>query len=94
MDTLIDKVAKAQEPDGYLYTARTIDPEHPHKWPGSKRWEKEAELSHELYNAGHLYEAAVAHYQATGKTNLLNIALKNADLVCSVKDVQLYTGSD
>ncbi|RYY16499.1 MAG: glycoside hydrolase family 127 protein, partial [Cytophagaceae bacterium] len=44
----------------------------------------ERELSHELYNAGHLYEAAVAHYQATGKKTLLNIALKNADLVCSV----------
>ncbi len=42
------------------------------------------ELSHELYNAGHLYEAAYAHYYATGKKNLLNIALKNADLVCSV----------
>src|SRR4029450_5284700 len=40
--------------------------------------------SHELYNAGHLYEAAYAHYYATGKKNLLNIALKNADLVCSV----------
>ena len=41
-------------------------------------------MSHELYNAGHLYEAAVAHYMATGKKTLLNIALKNADLVCSV----------
>ena len=41
-------------------------------------------MSHELYNAGHLYEAAVAHYMATGKRTLLNIALKNADLVCSV----------
>ncbi|MDH7463090.1 glycoside hydrolase family 127 protein [Chitinophagaceae bacterium 26-R-25] len=84
LDTLIDKIAKAQEPDGYLYTARTIDPVHPHAWAGQERWVKEAELSHELYNAGHLYEAAVAHYQATGKKNLLNIALKNADLICSV----------
>ncbi len=41
-------------------------------------------MSHELYNSGHLYEAAVAHYEATGKKTLLNIALKNADLVCSV----------
>ncbi|HEV8512810.1 MAG TPA: beta-L-arabinofuranosidase domain-containing protein, partial [Cyclobacteriaceae bacterium] len=47
------------------------------------RWEKERELSHELYNSGHLYEAAAAHYHATGKKNLLDIALKNADLVCS-----------
>jgi uncharacterized protein len=84
MDSLIDKVAKAQEPDGYLYTARTIDPAHPHEWSGMKRWEKEREMSHELYNAGHLYEAAAAHFAATGKRNLLNIALKNANLVCSV----------
>lgn len=84
IDSLIVKIAKAQEPDGYLYTARTIDPLHPHAWAGKERWEKERELSHELYNSGHLYEAAAAHYYATGKNNLLNIALKNADLVCSV----------
>ena len=84
VDALIKKVAAAQEPDGYLYTARTIDPAHPHAWAGKERWEKERELSHELYNSGHLYEAAVAHYQATGQKNFLNIALKNADLVCSV----------
>ena len=84
IDTLIDKIAKAQEPDGYLYTARTIDPQQPHKWAGMNRWEKERELSHELYNSGHLYEAAAAHYAVTGKRNLLDIALKNADLVCSV----------
>jgi uncharacterized protein len=84
IDTLITKISNAQEPDGYLYTARTIDPVHPHAWAGKKRWEKERELSHELYNAGHLYEAAAAHYYATGKKSLLNIALKNADLVCSV----------
>ena len=84
IDSLIQIIAKAQEPDGYLYTARTIDPLHPHKWAGKNRWEKERELSHELYNAGHLYEAAVAHFAATGKKSLLNIAIKNADLVCSV----------
>ena len=84
LDVLIAKVGKAQEPDGYLYTARTIDPAHPHPWAGPERWVNEREMSHELYNAGHLYEAAVAHYQATGKRTLLNIALKNADLVCSV----------
>lgn len=84
LDSLIDKVAKAQEPDGYLYTARTINPAEPHAWAGKERWEKERELSHELYNSGHLYEAAAAHYYATGKKNLLNIALKNADLVCTV----------
>ena len=84
VDSLITIIAKAQEPDGYLYTARTIDPGHVGSWVGKERWEKERELSHELYNAGHLYEAAVAHYLATKKTSLLNIALKNADLVCSV----------
>jgi DUF1680 family protein len=84
IDSLITIIGKAQEPDGYLYTARTIDPEHPHSWAGKERWEKERELSHELYNAGHLYEAAAAHYLATGEKNLLNIALKNANLVCSV----------
>ncbi|WP_460547731.1 glycoside hydrolase family 127 protein [Hymenobacter daeguensis] len=83
VDLLIAKVSAAQEPDGYLYTARTIDPAHPHAWAGKERWEKERELSHELYNSGHLYEAAVAHYQATGQKNFLNIALKNADLVCA-----------
>jgi len=84
VDSLIAIVAKAQEPDGYLYTARTIDPTKPHAWAGKERWEKEREMSHELYNAGHLYEAAAAHFLATKKRNLLDIALKNADLVCSV----------
>jgi DUF1680 family protein len=84
MDTLIMKIGNAQEPDGYLYTARTINPSAPHSWAGKERWERERELSHELYNSGHLYEAAAAHYQATGKKSLLNIALRNADLVCAV----------
>lgn len=84
IDSLISIIGAAQEPDGYLYTARTIDPTHPHSWSGDKRWIKERDNSHELYNSGHLYEAAAAHYYATGKRNLLNIALKNADLVCSV----------
>lgn len=84
IDTLITKIKNAQEPDGYLYTARTINPNMPHEWSGKQRWEKERELSHELYNSGHLYEAAFAHYHATGKKTLLDVALKNADLVCSV----------
>ena len=84
IDSLITIIGKAQEPDGYLYTARTINPNDVGPWVGKHRWEKERELSHELYNAGHLYEAAAAHYLATGEKNLLNIALKNADLVCSV----------
>jgi len=81
VDGLIAKIAAAQEPDGYIYTTRTIDPLHPHQWAGTKRWELETVLSHELYNLGHLYEAAAAHYQATGKRNLLDIALKSAALL-------------
>jgi DUF1680 family protein len=81
LDDLIVKIAAAQEPDGYLYTARTIDPTGRVDFFGPVRWSKLVG-SHELYNAGHLYEAAVAHFQATGKRSLLNVALKNADMVC------------
>lgn len=81
VDDLIAKIAAAQEPDGYLYTTRAIDPKHPHPWAGPERWVLEKDDSHELYNLGHLYEAAVAHYQATGKRNLLDVALRTADLL-------------
>lgn len=81
VDSMIEKIGAAQEKDGYLYTTRTIDPEHPHPWAGKERWELERDDSHELYNLGHLYEAAVAHYQATGKRTLLDIAIKSADLL-------------
>ncbi len=83
LDSLIYKIAEAQEEDGYLYTIRTIMGDDSHEWIG-KRWEKVNELSHELYNLGHLYEAAVAHYQATGKRNLLDVAIKSAELVDSI----------
>ncbi|HVW15219.1 MAG TPA: glycoside hydrolase family 127 protein [Mucilaginibacter sp.] len=81
LDSLINIVGKAQEPDGYLYTARSIDPLHPGPWAGPERWVNEQKMSHELYDCGHLYEAAAAHYLATGERNLLNIALKNANLL-------------
>ncbi len=81
IDTLINIIGAAQEKDGYLYTFRTVNAKKPHEWIGSKRWENEEILSHELYDVGHLYEAAAAHYQATGKRTLLNIAIKNADLL-------------
>jgi uncharacterized protein len=81
VDSLIERIAAAQEEDGYLYTTRTIDPVNPHKWAGKERWELERDDSHELYNLGHLYEAAVAHYQATGKRTLLDIAIRTADLL-------------
>jgi DUF1680 family protein len=81
VDSLITIIGDAQEEDGYLFTFRTINPAKPHDWVGTKRWEKVEDLSHELYNSGHLFEAAVAHYQATGKKSLLNIATENADLL-------------
>jgi DUF1680 family protein len=84
LDKTILLIASAQEPDGYLYTARAIDPQHPHPWSGDRRWVNEEEQSHELYDAGHLFEAAAAHYQATGETNLLHVATKEADLLCQV----------
>ena len=82
IDSVLVIVAAAQEPDGYLYTSRTMNPKHPHEWAGSKRWEKVEELSHEFYNLGHMVEGAIAHYQATGKRNFLDIAIKYADCVC------------
>lgn len=81
LDALIFYIANAQEPDGYLFTNRTINPHKLHKFVGEKRWEKESDSSHELYNSGHLIEAAVAHYAATKKRSLLDIAIKNADLL-------------
>ncbi|RAV29566.1 glycoside hydrolase family 127 protein [Sinomicrobium soli] len=84
LDSLIRIVGTGQEKDGYLTTWRTIDPGKPTadwvKVVEGKRWES-LDMSHELYNAGHLYEAAAMHYRATGKTDFLDIALKNADLV-------------
>jgi len=85
LDTLVGYIRAAQEDDGYLYTAWTLKA-NPYadmvccsysekgQYEGS-RW------SHELYNAGHMYEAAVAHYRATGERSFLDVALKNADLV-------------
>src|SRR5574344_483648 len=82
IDSVLNIVAAAQEPDGYLYTSRTMNPLHPHEWSGSKRWEKEEDLSHELYDLGHMIDGAVAHFQATGSRKFLDIAIKYADCVC------------
>jgi DUF1680 family protein len=81
VDSLIAKIAAAQEKDGYIYTTRTIDPKNPHRWAGTERWQLERDDSHELYNVGHLIEAAVAHNMATGKKNFLDVAIKAADLL-------------
>jgi len=83
LDSIISIIKVGQEPDGYLTTWFTIDrTKPPADWvkPSTERWENEI-TSHELYNSGHLFEAAAAHYRATGKKNMLDIALKNADLL-------------
>ncbi len=84
IDSLIYLIGEAQEDDGYLYTNRTIMGENGHEWAGKKRWEKVDDLSHELYNLGHFYEAATAYYLATGKREILDIAIKSADLIDEV----------
>lgn len=84
LDELIAIIAKAQQPDGYLMPARTINPQKPAAGLGNERWEYENTGSHETYNAGHLIEAAVTHFVATGKKNLLDVAIKDADLLQSV----------
>ncbi|MFV8342503.1 glycoside hydrolase family 127 protein [Flavobacterium sp. XS2P39] len=84
LDSLISIVKIGQEKDGYLTTWRTINPaKPPATWVPvveGKRWES-LFISHELYNSGHLIEAAVVHYEATGKKNFLDIAIKNADML-------------
>ena len=90
IDSVLNVVGAAQEADGYLYTARTINPQHPHQWSGKKRWETEEILSHELYNLGHMVDAACAHYQATGSDKFLNIAKRYAD--CVIKEVGPHPG--
>ena len=82
IDSVLDVIASAQEPDGYLYTSRTQNPKEPHEWAGDKRWSQEEDLSHELYNLGHMVEGAIAHYQATGSRKFLDIAIRYADCVC------------
>ena len=84
LDRLIELIKAAQEDDGYLYTSRTIasTPLREDR-EGLSRW-SHLFMSHELYNLGHLYEAAAAHVQATGKRSLLDVALRSAALVHSV----------
>jgi uncharacterized protein len=81
-DEIIAKIAAAQEDDGYLYTAGTIEgyADEPICCFSRPRWSN-LRSGHELYNLGHLYEAAVAHHQATGKRTLLDVARRSADLL-------------
>jgi uncharacterized protein len=82
LEGMIGRVAAAQEPDGYLYTWRTMHPDSPpHEWIHAQRWLKDPQLSHELYNLGHLYEAGIAHFQATGSRSLLDVCLRSAELL-------------
>ena len=83
VDSLIAKIAAAQEKDGYLYTTRTINLAKPHPWAGTERWQLEKVDSHEpdLEYASALFEAATAHYWATGKRNFLDVGVKAADLL-------------
>jgi len=82
LDACIARIAAAQEPDGYLYTFRTMHPDSPaHEWINQQRWLNDPGLSHELYDLGHMYEAGVAYYQATGKRALLDVCLRSAELV-------------
>lgn len=75
-DKVISLIGRAQEKDGYLNTYYTVNAPH-------KKWTNLVE-GHELYTSGHMIEAAVAYYEATGKKDFLNIAQKNADLICKV----------
>lgn len=75
-DEAIALIGKAQEPDGYLNTYFSVN-------APKKKWTNLVE-GHELYTSGHMIEAAVAYYAATGKDKFLNIAKKNADLICKV----------
>ena len=77
---LVDLIARSQLPDGYLYPARTLGAKPPVPGIGPQRWVN-LNGSHELYNVGHLYEAAVAWQLATGRDDLMQVAFKNADLV-------------
>jgi len=76
LDEVIGLIAGLQHPDGYLNTWFThVDPEN--RWKNLRDW-------HELYCAGHLTEAAVAHYQATGKRTLLDVMCRYIDYIDSV----------
>jgi DUF1680 family protein len=80
LDSVINIIARAQEPDGYLTTCVTNKCTRLSGWWGTHKWDKIN--SHELYNSGHLIESAIAHFRATGKRTFLDVAIRNADLVC------------
>lgn len=73
VDVAITEIEDAQQPDGYIHSYFALKPD--------ERWTNLRDL-HEMYNAGHLIQGAVAHYRATGSTRLLNVARRFADLIC------------
>ncbi|CAM4294792.1 glycoside hydrolase family 127 protein [Paenibacillus alkaliterrae] len=75
-DNVIDLLGRAQQPDGYLNTYYIV------KEPNA-RWTNLRD-NHELYCAGHLMEASVAYYEATGKRKFLNIMSRYADYIATV----------
>ena len=79
VDEIIHKIASAQQEDGYLFTYKTLKSKNGDK----PRW-SDLTNEHELYCAGHMYEAAVAHYRATGKRTFLDVAIRSADHICTV----------
>lgn len=88
MDSIIDIIAGAQNPDGYMYEAHITGVAKNHEpfgggGMGDKPYSWEVH-SHELYNMGHMYEGAVAYYRATGKDKWLKVAEKNAQHVNKV----------
>jgi DUF1680 family protein len=78
VDGVIEKIAAAQWEDGYLYTFYSLPKRQP-----EKRW-TDVQNKHELYCAGHFFEAAVAYYQTTGKRKILDVAIRLADYIDSV----------
>jgi len=84
LDELIEMIAAAQEDDGYLFPAWSADPDNPAPGVGTERWAYVHGNSHELYGAGHLIEAGVAHYRATGKRSLLDVTIRFADLIDTI----------
>lgn len=73
-DEVINLIGRAQCEDGYINTYFTLK-------ENGRRW-RNLTMGHELYTAGHLIEAAVAYYQATGKDAFLKIMCRFADLIC------------
>ncbi len=73
VDIAISEIADSQQPDGYIHSYFSLVP--------AERWSNLRDL-HEMYNAGHLIQAAVAHYRSTGSHRLLDIASRFADLIC------------